>query len=1727
MLTLLVCFLSAGKSWAETETATFNKNEGLPAGWFIVGDITNDDTRGRNDSWGLWTYSKSSTDNYVVTSKVTGTFHFYARAYNKNTASEVIVYEYTANGLGAQLYTTGSLRSSQVPSWKPFSFTVEGSQQLAIALNYAAVDDVTFTTAAADETGAALAVSDGDQMVEDGYAFTFGLCEAGVTHDFTLYNPGTEDVTLHITATGGFAVTPDDVTIAAKDTKVLTVTMPAGPAEGTVTIAPTTETVEPVTIHVSGTVKNPDKLFIDFEENPLPDTWIVGSNWKISNGMAENNGVASNIVSGKLTVDAGGEQILFDYKGCNTWGEEYNYIKVYYATTGNDADADWTLINGATFGCTDNTTWRQARVTVPAYARYICLQGRYVCIDNYYGLALPQEPNMVVAAEDHDFGVISADSTYSFMLTNTGRAALTGIIITSSNGAFTIDRIPRKLPAGAETDITVTMSATNVGMFQGVITVSADGFTGEDAVKFTVKGAVVDANAPKEDFNDNQVPPYWTNNGMTISDGALTGSRTSYTMTTPKLVFTGKTFFVVKAKATDKWGTFRIDQSEDNGETWTELFTKDTDSGLRQDDWQRYAIPVTAGVNRLRFAAFDAAIDEITGLTYDGNDPKFELYVADEDGHLIGEPLTEPQHVDFGDGINSTQTMTYIVRNARLGTMKVAATVAPGATGISAAVNKETIGTGEEAVVTISLDFAADDIGAKSGVVTITGMNIDNDTIGSVEVMVSGHTRLGGKMFVTFDGGIPTGWTKGGWEHSTTNDGDAFMVAGATATRMVTSKISVEAGEKLYVTALGQLLTIYYSASKDGFNAVNKVSVPLGSEYREVEVAGIPATAKYLAFEGQNAYVTTIYGFAPDDSDPQMEVWIGGGKAATGVQTIDYGMVLADTVQELSIKNANTGSLQVTAINLPEGFVLKDLTAPTDDAPLEISAGESKTIQITMTTATVGRWQGTVTIKGNDQPDFTLTVTGYVMNPAKMLATFDDNQLPAGWKNGVKGAPWLFADGMAYGEYADYKNARMQTPRLTIAEGEEMVFMLKGNAKFAELKVEAYEPLGSEPVATFNFNELAEQTYQDGRFQMVTVGGLAAGDYRLVFDGYKTYIDNINGFSVNPNDPVLAVYDDEATSHQVASPQQYDFRTQCADTTVHYYIKNTGTGTLTVTAVTVSADAIGITAAMEGATSLSNATDHLTLGITMSAATAGQKGGTVTVETNAGTFVIAVSGFVKYPEPLMTISEEDAANHDFGMQTADASYTITIRNDGDADLVGVKAVLTAGAASDYTAVLAAEGEGNDVISAGKSATLTITQKYDATTAGSHSDVLTITAANVDTRYVIALSGNTLPPYAFQLAGSTLPAPAEPVVPGSIYNATVNVTCLRPAENITAQLLFTDSLQSETVVAEISRGIPMNTTETITLSGLVPETEGTYQVFIRVSSASGTTNETGKAEITLKHRRTMVLKDQEGNVMQGNDSISFGTVTDAVSKTYILTNTGTTQLTGIKAVLTAGDASDYTAVLAAEGEDNDVIAVGKSATLTITQKYDAATVGSYCDILTITAAGVDARYVIALSGNTLPPYAFQLAGCILPEPVEPVEPDSIYTATVNVACLRPAETITAQLLFTDSLLSETVAAEVSRAIPMNTTETITLSGQVPETEGTYQVFIRVTSASGTIGETERVSVTVKHQESEGVIAIFADGDQDGNKPIYNLRGERVIQPRKGQLYIRNGKKFVKR
>ena len=192
-ITLIFALLLSlmGVRQANAETLTANFNSGLPEGWSLVGDITNSDERARSGK-GLWTSSKSTTDNYVITEAVEGTFEFYARAYNKSYASTVDIYEYTGSGLGTKLYSTPSMYSSSTPTWSKYSFTVEEGTQLAIVLNYAAIDDVTYTQKEQAE-GPALKVT-GD----DNGSLDFGMVNPGATKDLTLSNPGTQDITVNI-----------------------------------------------------------------------------------------------------------------------------------------------------------------------------------------------------------------------------------------------------------------------------------------------------------------------------------------------------------------------------------------------------------------------------------------------------------------------------------------------------------------------------------------------------------------------------------------------------------------------------------------------------------------------------------------------------------------------------------------------------------------------------------------------------------------------------------------------------------------------------------------------------------------------------------------------------------------------------------------------------------------------------------------------------------------------------------------------------------------------------------------------------------------------------------------------------------------------------------------------------------------------------------------------------------------------------------------------------------------------------------------------------------------------------------------------------------------------------------------------------------------------------------------------------------------------------------------
>ncbi|MBO7558441.1 MAG: choice-of-anchor D domain-containing protein [Bacteroidaceae bacterium] len=457
---LLLSLMGVRQANAGTLTATFDRNVGLPEGWSLVGDVTNDDTRSRS-GYGLWTSSKSTTDNYVITEAVEGTFEFYARAYNKSYASTVVVYEYTGSGLGTQLYTTGSMYASSTPSWSKYSFSVENGTQLAIVLNYAAIDDVTYTQYEQVE-GPALKVA-GD----DNGSLNFGMVNPGATKDLTLSNPGTEAITVNITTTGGFT-TDASKTITAGGNVTLSIAAPDESATGKVTITPTVTTVAAVTINLSCTVKDPAKVYETLGDGTAPEEWKATS-WSFTTGYAYTTSwyQSSNarLVTPLLNV-LDGETFAFEAMGTY---DGYQSLVFEYSVDGTNWTASSTTI-------TLGSEWASYTISdIPAGTYYIALHGSQVRVRNFYGGELDQTPRPKLEVEgianggslSWGWSDVPAGDTKTITLKNDGTADLDVTIAATDD--YTVDPTTATVAAGETVVVTIGTPAHDGN---GVLTIT-------------------------------------------------------------------------------------------------------------------------------------------------------------------------------------------------------------------------------------------------------------------------------------------------------------------------------------------------------------------------------------------------------------------------------------------------------------------------------------------------------------------------------------------------------------------------------------------------------------------------------------------------------------------------------------------------------------------------------------------------------------------------------------------------------------------------------------------------------------------------------------------------------------------------------------------------------------------------------------------------------------------------------------------------------------------------------------------------------------------------------------------------------------------------------------------------------------------------------------------------------------------------------------------------------
>lgn len=629
--------------------------------------------------------------------------------------SESFKVGYSTTNTDVSSFTWDDGTTSNSTSWKNYenSFPA-GTKYVAIYYysNYCGrlyVDDFSFT---APLNGPALVVEDGTTAINSGYNYNFGLAIPGTTHYFRLSNPGTTNLSVSVSETGNFGATLSAPTIPAGSAGyvLLNITMPSTSGSSTITITPESGSgIDPFVINVSGTIRDANKLY-EQGFTALPEDWTTTGTWYYNEANGAYTTVwylSSNarLITPKLNISEG-ETFFVEAKGYSTSNTSYQHLQMQYSadgTTWTNFDSEPTL---------DPSNWQTFSFTgVPAGQYYIAINASQADVRMFYGGELPQEPKMVVTQPASlDFGVITAATTKTFTIANTGHATLEGISVSSSNDAiFSITGAPASLEAGTSAEVTITMAATTTGALSSDITVSATGMTD---VQFTVTGTVLPDGLMVVDFNDNALPANWSNeasNKWSFSEGKAYCTSAAE-LVTPRLIVADGDMLAIKATSYDNYDNNYIEvYGSADGSTW-DLVQKFISRS--QIPYGSYATLVVTGIpttaKYLKFKGYYVRVDEIAGLTYAP-----VLSVAQG-----GTAVSSPAAYDFGECADNT-SVTYNFTNTGVGSITITGVSVTGE-GVAAYNTNWSQETELPFDLTINRVYVAGREGASNATVTVT-----------------------------------------------------------------------------------------------------------------------------------------------------------------------------------------------------------------------------------------------------------------------------------------------------------------------------------------------------------------------------------------------------------------------------------------------------------------------------------------------------------------------------------------------------------------------------------------------------------------------------------------------------------------------------------------------------------------------------------------------------------------------------------------------------------------------------------------------------------------------------------------------------------------------------------------------------------------------------------------------------------------------------------------------
>lgn len=346
----------------------------------------------------------------------------------------------------------------------------------------------------------------GEQKVER-LSFDFGLSEKDSLLSFTLANVGQGTLEASLTTTGGYEATPASLSVEGGMALPFALRQPAnvpGPKHGTLAI--TAPDLDTITLELRGIIRDPQKLYLDF--NTLPQGWTLNEYGSLADSTLHATSWNNALLTSPVIEVAGNEELYLRYRRAT----EVDYQKPSLTIAYTDDDANWTQLEGDFAADALVDEWSHAHILgIPSTARRIRLSLRYVAIDDFYGFAQPKKAIMKVEAAHTDFGMIAADTACTFLVRNEGTAVLNSLQASSTDSHFTVS-LPESIAPGDSAVATLTMAAMGKGRCFSLITVSAQG---QEPVSFPAEGYVVDQDAIWLPLHDS-LPAGWENQGWQL-----------------------------------------------------------------------------------------------------------------------------------------------------------------------------------------------------------------------------------------------------------------------------------------------------------------------------------------------------------------------------------------------------------------------------------------------------------------------------------------------------------------------------------------------------------------------------------------------------------------------------------------------------------------------------------------------------------------------------------------------------------------------------------------------------------------------------------------------------------------------------------------------------------------------------------------------------------------------------------------------------------------------------------------------------------------------------------------------------------------------------------------------------------------------------------------------------------------------------------------------------------